>query len=464
MYNIFVIIDFQPFSIQIMRILQKISVALTAMTVLSAAAVAQEDQHPVVLSITHPDGIYSTGEKIDVTAESTADFEEGLLMDVVINGKTVTKKGQSVSLKVGTKTVIYSGSWDEATSVRVSLKKSGEKNAVSNIGFVVKPEDFRPGFEDPKDFDKFWAAQLKSMRKSKMKPVLKPYELTGRLAKYADKCECYSFEINMPEGRPARGFIALPKDAVKKSLPIVMHFHGAGYSISNVNNAVMSAANMNAISIDMNAHGYEDVKEIADELGKTELKDYRCRPVTDHKSFYYRLMFLRDVRALDYAVTRPEWDGKRILVKGGSQGGGQSLAVAAIDNRVTAVFAEVPALTDMGGNFSNHSGSWPGYYRSMKRGDNLENELAVLPYYDGATFARHIKAEKVWIEAGLVDSTCPPDCVISAFNVIPASVDKTLYTFPYRQHTTRRFDKEEMKLWKSTIDTPRMAEIKEYLK
>lgn len=447
-----------------MRILHRISVAITAMTVLSSAAVAQDEQHPIALSISHSDGVYSAGEKIDVTAESTADFEDGLLMDVVINGNTVTKKGQPLSLKADSKTVIYSGSWNEATSVRISLRKSGEKTAISNIGFVVKPEDFRPGFEDPKDFEKFWAAQLKAMRKSKMKPVLKPYELTGRLAKYADKCECFAFEINMPEGRPARGFIALPKDAENKSLPIVMHFHGAGYSISNVNNAVQAAANMNAISIDMNAHGFEDVKEIADELGKTELKDYRNRPVTDHKSFYYRLMYLRDVRALDYAVTRPEWDGKRILVKGGSQGGGQSLAVAAIDKRVTAVFAEVPALTDMGGNFSKHSGSWPGYYKSMNKGNNLENELAVLPYYDGATFARHIKAEKVWVEAGLVDSTCPPECVISAFNVIPASVDKKLYTFPYRQHSTSRFDKEERKLWKSEIDSPRMTEIKDYLK
>lgn len=447
-----------------MHIFYKISAVLAAVTVLSSAAAAQDEQHPITLSITHPDGIYSAGEKIDVTAESLTDFDEGLLMDVVINGSTVTKKGQALSLKADTKTVIYSGSWNEATSVRISLRKSGEKTAISNIGFVVKPEDFRPGFEDPKDFEKFWAAQLKAMRKSKMKPVLKPYELTGRLAKYADKCECLAFEINMPEGRPARGFIAIPKDAEKKSLPIVMHFHGAGYSISNVNNAVQIAANMKAIAIDMNAHGYEDVKEIAAELGKTELKDYRNRPVTDHKSFYYRLMYLRDVRALDYAVTRPEWDGKRILVKGGSQGGGQSLAVAAIDNRVTAVFAEVPALTDMGGNFSNHSGSWPGYYRSMKRGDNLEKELAVLPYYDGATFARHTKAEKIWIEAGLVDSTCPPECVISAYNVIPASVDKKLYTFPYRQHTTARFDEKEKKLWKSAIDSPRTAEIKEYLK
>ena len=66
-----------------------------------------------------------------------------------------------------------------------------------------------------------------------------------------------------------------------------------------------------------------------DKLAKGELKNYRNRPVTDHKDFYFRLMYLRAVRAVDYATTLPLWDGKRILADGSSQGGAQAIAALA---------------------------------------------------------------------------------------------------------------------------------------
>ena len=49
---------------------------------------------------------------------------------------------------------------------------------------------------------------------------------------------------------------------------------------------------------------------------------------TDRETSYFLNMYLRDSRALDYLLTRPDWDGKTIVLTGGSMGGQQSLALA----------------------------------------------------------------------------------------------------------------------------------------
>lgn len=36
---------------------------------------------------------------------------------------------------------------------------------------------------------------------------------------------------------------------------------------------------------------------------------------------YFKFMILRDLRAIEYAKTLPEWNGKDITVSGGSMGG-----------------------------------------------------------------------------------------------------------------------------------------------
>ena len=147
---------------------------------------------------------------------------------------------------------------------------------------------------------------------------------------------------------------------------------------------------------------------------------------------------------------------------GSSQGGAQAIAVAAIDKRVGAVNARVPALTDLAGHLQEHRFSWPRYGKMMQDGDNVEMEMKVLPYYDGAVMIQHTNA-KLWIEAGLIDATCPAECVIAAFNVA-VSADKKLYTYPYRPHSSYYMDERVQNDWTELVDNPRNKEISEWLK
>ena len=59
---------------------------------------------------------------------------------------------------------------------------------------------------------------------------------------------------------------------------------------------------------------------------------------------YYQGAYADVMRAIDFAVSRDDLDHDKIALVGTSQGGGISLAVAALDSRVKAVVAHVPFL------------------------------------------------------------------------------------------------------------------------
>ncbi len=123
-----------------------------------------------------------------------------------------------------------------------------------------------------------------------------------------------------------------PDSAKPKSLPIVLYLHAAGvisapWVRSEPENAIRYAKmGKGALSFDLNAHGMLNGQPDAyyDSLQNTVLKNYAYIGLENKKDNYFRGMYLRLIRTLDFLTKQPEWDGKRILVIGQSQGGGQA--------------------------------------------------------------------------------------------------------------------------------------------
>jgi cephalosporin-C deacetylase-like acetyl esterase len=136
------------------------------------------------------------------------------------------------------------------------------------------------------------------------------------------------------------------------------------------------------------------------------------------------------MRAIEYMTQQPEWDGKRILVIGESQGGGQAVAAAGLDSRVSAIVLNVPAMQDLGGARAGRRSGWP---QPIENHQNLTSAQldATLPYFDGAQLIRHSKAE-IYCEIGLIDTTCPPSAVWASLN--GAKGKKTVKCVPFRTH------------------------------
>ena len=436
-------------------------ISLTLLVSLIAVFAAEAKVFTTVsLDINKETGIYKKGEKIVFTGKLHEAVDEPLVMTVFENGLEVEKHQVDLTSE---NTVIYECSYDKATSIIVQVGIESQKKAFTSVGAVVAPEEFTPGFDEPEDFMEYWNKQIARLRKSKAKVTMIPVN--------SPECEegykAYALEISMPEGNPVRGYLAMPENAKKKSLPVVVYTHGAGVdkpgNRAHVKTA-MKHAKMGggAISLDINAHGFlnDQPEEYYKDLNRGELKNYRSRELTTRDEYYFRLMFLRLVRAMDYLCSLQEWDKERVAVIGESQGGLQAAAIACLDSRVNLSILTCPAHTDLAGTRQGRKSSWPGIYDiAMKSTPDLID--GILPYFDGANFLRHVQS-KVVVEVGLSDLTSPPACVYAGYNVCP-STEKVIMGVPHRPHSASNIHPDYIKTAK-TLGWKKKRILEDFLK
>jgi len=397
-------------------------------------------------------GIYKKGELIRVMAFVHNQSNDSLKVVVRRNNDQIISK--KAFLPEVDSVLIYEGSSKKPCAFIVEARMKDQKQA---IGMIVDPLKLKPGLKAPKDIIKYWDTE---------KQLLKALQLDVKFGKNESKeyaFVCFDTEINCTGPKPARGYFAKPTKAPSKSLPIVLLVHAAGvkgsWCRSESKDALRYAKMGNGtICFDLNAHGMLDGQpdEYYNNLEKGELKDYYIQGLEDRENFYFRGMYLRLIRTLDFLTKLPEWDGKRILVIGESQGGGQALAAAGLDQRVSAVVATVPAMCDWGGTLAGRKGGWPQPY---ERPANKEKMKKVLPYFDTANLLKNSKATIV-VEIGLIDNTCPATSVYAAIN--QAKGQKIIYPVPYREHGWP--NEAQHPEWYKTINVQKSAFIDNYLK
>ncbi|XHR27336.1 MAG: acetylxylan esterase [Chthoniobacteraceae bacterium] len=255
------------------------------------------------------------------------------------------------------------------------------------------------GDPDTADSDAFWNAQKARLAAAPMKVELK--EIESPNPGYA----AFDVQISCVGGKAVSGCLAVPKNAKEKSLPAVVSFNGYGVSPAHPQPVT------GMISLNINAHGIENGRdpEFYRALGLGELKGYAFSNPENEKpeTCYFNGMALRVLRALEYIKSRPEWNGKTLLVRGGSQGGLQALWAAALDGDVTECSADMPWCCDLSGIQSGRLRGW------------RPDAAAGLAYYDPIHLARRIKC-KVWLGAGLGDSVCPASGIAVLYNTLTA--------------------------------------------
>ena len=258
---------------------------------------------PVTLRPEHRDGVYQKGESVRVWADVNAGVDDSLLLRVTTNG--LSWKEKTISVKEGS-SVVFEKKFDSPVWVRLNLGPAGNRNVAAQTGFIVAPEEMMPGFQEPEDFMSWWQGQIAAMRAVPANAVLEQVESS------VEGIRTWKLEIPMHEGNPVRGYLAIPEGASPGSLPIFFYAHPAGLATAPHTHATAGRAadfaKKGAIGLDINAHGILDdaPAEYYAQKDTTELLLYQERPVRDRDSYYFRLMFLRLVRALDYLCTLPE--------------------------------------------------------------------------------------------------------------------------------------------------------------
>lgn len=395
----------------------------------------------IQLQQTHDNGLYQTGEPMRFIAHANG-LSDSVRVVVVRNYVDTLLRTSFAPTFQGE---VFSGVFTDPTSIMVFAAAASTK---AQLGALVAPDKVKPGSKRPKDFKAFWRRQRTALNDVPINARLEPQEST------APAIACYDVTLDCLGPKPVRGYLAMPEQAEKGSLPIVILMRAAGVAGNWCQcqwNEVTANAQKGhgAISFDMNAHGMETGQPQAfyDQLEKTALKAYWDQGVKSREEYYFLGMYLRVMRALDYLTTLPEWDGRRILVIGESQGGGQAVAAAGLDKRVTALVLNVPAMQDFGGTLAGRRGGWPqpvenhdAHAATAATATTIANTAAahdtpaytVFPYFDGAFLLKGSKAEVI-AEVGLVDMVCPAMGIYATLNGVKGDVK--VNTVPYRDHT-----------------------------
>ncbi len=427
-----------------------LSLASFLVSSLSAASVR--------LSANVASGVYQPGESIAVVAviERDKNDDGSDALSIIVRQDNNDVIFETTFAHPATQVLVYEARFDAPQSIRIEAALGDAKDA---LGAVVAPAALSPGMPRPADFDAFWEQQKRTLAALPLEAALEPIPLGNADAGF----EAFNVEINCPGPRPARAIFVKPAGAQPKSLPIIVNLHAAGVKGSwcraHVSDALGNAKRgSGALSFDLNAHGMRNNQPDSyyEELENGPLKQYWEIGIEDRDAYYFRFMYLRLLRSIEFLARQPEWDGERILVIGESQGGGQALAAAGLDKRVSAVVATVPAMCDFGAPLAGRRGGWP---QPVEWHRANEKALSAVGYFDAAHLLAGSTARLV-VEIGLADDACPPAGIFAALN--QAKGRKTIYPVPYRTHGWPEGPRRAE--WDQTVLAAKQAFIDDYLK
>lgn len=291
--------------------------------------------------------------------------------------------------------------------------------------------DYRPEIPTPADFDAFWDRTLAEAR------------AYGGAVKVDRATEAHLLrtvevdDVRFPgwNGEPVAAWLLRPRDA-ESPLPVVVTCLGyTGGRGLPTDNLLWPSAGYAQLVIDSRGQGH-DTPDRGEGDGTQWAEGFMTRGIDSPDHYYYRRLMTDCVRAVDAIPELPGLDPDRVIVTGGSQGGGLALAVAGLaPDRVAAVMPDLPFLCHFR-RAAEITGEGPyvelaKYLRWHSR-HNVEPTFATLSYFDGVHFARRATAPALF-SVGLMDPICPPSTVYAAYNHY-AGADRTMTVWPFADH------------------------------
>jgi cephalosporin-C deacetylase len=381
----------------------------------------------------HANGLYAPNEPAVWTVDVTKGDRSALAAipyavkrdggDVIANG--------TINLSAGPATITASRAEPGALLAVVSVP-AGKRPHPFTGGAVFAPEKIGPGAPAPADFDDFWKAQLQYLDSIPPNPVLEKGSVED--VKFSDGVPYYKVTLDNIWNTKVHGQLARPVSGSK--FPALLWFQSAGVGPLEKGMAVRFAKH-GYLVLNIEAHDIpiDETPAFYTNLKATTLKDYTSIGIDSRDTYYFLRMVLGCVRAAEYLTSRPDWDGKTLIVAGGSQGGFQSFATAALFPKVTALVSNNTAGGDAYAAVAQPSRplSWPAMYFPPRPDDpDGSKTRTTLGYFDTIYFAGRVHCPAL-VCAGLIDETARPASVFAIYNAIPAA-NKELLVFPFYDH------------------------------
>ena len=288
----------------------------------------------------------------------------------------------------------------------------------------------------PVDFDSFWEQSMGEMRAVDPQIELIPADFK---TSYADSYHLYFTGVG---GARIHAKFLQPKQGSKPH-PAVLMFHGyAGNTADWFSKLPYVAQGFTVAALDCRGQGglSEDVGGV---VGNT-LNGHIIRGLDDApEKMLFRQIFLDTAQLADIIMSMPDVDENRVGVTGGSQGGGLTLACAALEPRVKLAAPLFPFLSDYQRvwNIDLDIDAYAELREYFRRFDPLherEEEIFTrLGYIAVQHLCPRIQA-KVYMGVGLMDKICPPSTQFASYNKIKSPKSMAIYPdFGHEQLLTR---------------------------
>jgi cephalosporin-C deacetylase len=267
----------------------------------------------------------------------------------------------------------------------------------------------------PADFDEFWAGTLADAAGHDLGATFEPVDTGLKLV------TVYDVTFRGYGGEPVKAWLTVPLGATAP-LPCVVEYpgYGGGRGLPH-DHLLYAAAGYAHLLMDLRGQGggwrSGDTPDREPEGGNPQHPGFMTRGVLDPAKYYYRRLITDAVRAVAAARSHPSVDATRVAVTGVSQGGGLTLAVAALVSDVAAAASDVPFLCDFrrGAEVAT-TGPYLelAKYLAVNR-HRVGTVFDTLSYFDGVNFAERASRPAL-LSVALMDTTCPPSTVYGAYH------------------------------------------------
>jgi len=273
--------------------------------------------------------------------------------------------------------------------------------------------------------DAFWERALLEMEGINPEVELKPSAFQTPVA------ECFDLFFTGVRGARIHVKYLKPKNAAA-SAPAMLMFHGYTGSAGDWQDKLgYVASGFHVAAMDCRGQGGES-EDVGGVRGNT-LNGHIIRGLMDGADkLLFRDIFLDTARLARIVMGMPGVDPARVGAMGGSQGGGLTLACAALEPRIARLAPVYPFLCD-------YQRVWEmdlakdayqdvrEYFRHFDPLHEREEQIFLsLGYIDAAQLATRIRGE-VLMATGLMDNICPPSTQFAAYNRMTAPKDMLIY-------------------------------------
>jgi cephalosporin-C deacetylase len=354
-------------------------------------------------------GTYQPGEKVTWTVavlDGTKPLAGSVQFDVKQGGLKEIAAGKADL--VDGKATITSTRADAGTLLLKVRYKPAEAKEISALGGAAfAPEKIAASAPPPDDFDGFWKAKIAAMQGIPMNVQLTPVDIGDPKVAY------FKFTLDHVNGSKVYGQLAKPVG--KKDLPALLQVQWAGvYGLQK--DWILHHARNGWLAVNISAHDLPiDEKPEFYQKASKELNDYPGIGNDNRDTSYFLRMFLSCRRATDFIEARDDWNGKTLVVHGGSQGGYQAFVTAGLCPKVTAMAASVPAGCDHTGKAAGREPGWPNWASRTWQKKDEKKMLEAARYFDAMNFATRVKCPAL-VGLGLVDPVCPAEGIFATCN------------------------------------------------